>query len=46
MAIMVFYERFVLVSAGLFLLQFGVLSAQSFPVEKIAVGMYLYLSLI
>ncbi|XP_026333844.1 glutamate receptor 1-like [Hyposmocoma kahamanoa] len=35
---MVFNERFVLVSAGLFLLQFGVLSAQSFPVEKIAVG--------
>lgn len=37
---MVFHERFVLVSAGLFLLQIGVLSAQSFPVEKIAVGMY------
>lgn len=39
---MVFKERFVLVSAGFFLLQFGVLTAQSFPVEKIAVGMYTF----
>lgn len=42
MVTMVFNEHFVLVSAGLFLLQFGVVSAQSFPVEKIAVGMYTF----
>lgn len=43
---MVFNERCIFVSAGLFLLQIGVLSAQNFPVEKIAVGTYTFASLI